>query len=99
MILRPFLLAASLAAVALPVAAQETAPVTTSAKATAGQSPDPLAKKLDDRNCLRSTGSMIRPRKGDCTAAIGRVWSREDLERTGRIDVVDALRALDPAIR
>lgn len=35
----------------------------------------------------------------DCIAANGRVYSREDLERTGQIDIADALRRLDPAIR
>lgn len=35
----------------------------------------------------------------DCVSANGRVYSRSDLERTGAIDVADALRRLDPAIR
>ena len=33
-----------------------------------------------------------------CVAANGRVYSREDIERTGEIDLADALRKLDPAI-
>lgn len=34
-----------------------------------------------------------------CVAANGRVYSREDLRRTGQTDIADALRMLDPAIR
>ena len=65
-----------------------------------------------DRNCLQSTGSRIVPHttrggaatNGDskqrrqCVAANGRVYSREDIERTGEVDIYDALRKLDPAI-
>lgn len=35
----------------------------------------------------------------ECIAANGRVYSREDLERTGQTDIADALRRLDPSIR
>lgn len=34
-----------------------------------------------------------------CVSAHGRVYSRDDLDRTGAIDLGDALRQLDPAIR
>ena len=37
--------------------------------------------------------------RDDCIAANGRVYSREDLRRTGEVDIADALRKLDPAIR
>ncbi|KGM56957.1 hypothetical protein N799_12170 [Lysobacter arseniciresistens ZS79] len=37
--------------------------------------------------------------RDDCVAANGRVYSREDLRRTGATDIADALRRLDPAIR
>jgi hypothetical protein len=74
----------------------------------------PVAEEDDDRvdrHCLRHTGSRITAsratasrtgaRKHDrrCAPAFGRVWTREDLERTGRIDIADALRTLDPSIR
>jgi len=66
-----------------------------------------------ERDCLRYTGSHLRDRQdrkveqGEvksldseaCVAANGRVYSREDLERTGATDIADALRRLDPAIR
>lgn len=54
-----------------------------------------------DRNCIRYTGTRISSRKrdgGDCVIASGRVYSREDLDRTGQTDIADALRMLDPAI-
>ena len=35
----------------------------------------------------------------DCVSANGRVYSRDDLQRTGHTDIADALRAIDPAIR
>ncbi|MGH8085645.1 MAG: hypothetical protein ACREPV_10265 [Lysobacter sp.] len=37
--------------------------------------------------------------RDDCVAANGRVYSRDDLRRTGEVDIADALRKLDPAIR
>lgn len=63
-----------------------------------------------DPHCLRHTGSRITAsraaasrasarRQKRCAPVFGRVWTREDLERTGRIDIADALRTLDPSIR
>lgn len=65
-------------------------------------------------HCLHETGSLIvtsqnaRAAKAATSdkdiaprqrcAAMGRSYSREDLERTGAIDLADALRQLDPAI-
>ncbi|MEO8367154.1 MAG: hypothetical protein ABI538_13215 [Pseudoxanthomonas sp.] len=55
-----------------------------------------------DRNCLKETGSRLAPRpdsKGrKCVNASGRAYSKEDLDRTGAIDLSDALRRLDPAV-
>ena len=73
---------------------------------------DSNAKPEIDRNCLRQTGSRIVARGNAtrsasdltdkhgkrCVAASGRVYSREDIERTGEVDLADALRKLDPAI-
>ena len=73
---------------------------------------DSTAKPQIDRNCLRQTGSRIVARGNAtrsasdladkhgkrCVAASGRVYSREDIERTGEVDLADALRKLDPAI-
>jgi len=75
---------------------------------------DSNAEPRIDRHCLRQTGSRIVARANttraraasnrggaqgrQCVAANGRVYSREDLERTGEVDIADALRKLDPAI-
>lgn len=53
--------------------------------------PSYLASRSAERNGKAETER--------CNNAIGRSYSREDLEGTGRGDLADALRALDPAIR
>lgn len=58
----------------------------------------------DARYCLRHTGTRIDLRRldgfdQDCVAGGGRVYTRADLERTGEVDIAEALRKLDPAIR
>lgn len=72
----------------------------------------PAERPLDDHHCLRYTGSLItasrnlrdemRPPKTRgklrCAPVTGRSWSREDLERTGALNTLDALRMLDPAV-
>jgi hypothetical protein len=65
--------------------------------------------KPSDRTCLRSTGSRIvasenlraeKDRKPQrCTNAIGRVYTAEDLDRSGHMNIADALRSLDTSIR
>ena len=69
--------------------------------------PSAAATPVDERFCLRYTGTRIdltrHRRTADldqrCIAAGGRVYTREDLERTGEIDLANALRMLDPGIR
>lgn len=52
------------------------------------------------RHCLRETGSQLRPRHtADRCVAYGNVWTREDLARTGYLDIANALRTLDASIR
>lgn len=73
--------------------------------ATAGQA----SAEASAKTCLRSTGSRIvearnlrAQREGkpqQCTNAAGRVYTREDLDRSGYVDLGDALRALDTSIR
>jgi outer membrane cobalamin receptor len=61
--------------------------------------------KPDDRFCIRETGSRVvatrnRNKRADdeCVNASGRVYTREDIERTGSVDIRDALRRLDTSI-
>ena len=63
------------------------------------------SKKPDDRFCIQQTGSRIvasrnRSKKADkdCVAGSGRVYTRDDIETTGAVDVKEALRRLDPSI-
>lgn len=73
-------------------AASQDAPVTDESKGASA-----------DRNCLKETGSRIKPqadRKGRrCVNAPGASYNREDLDRTGAVDLKDALRRLDPTVR
>lgn len=77
-----------------PAAAKE-------AEATTPESP---------RTCLQSTGSRVTmaqnaraEREGKptrrCTAAPGKVYTADDLDRTGAVNIADALRTLDTGIR
>lgn len=58
---------------------------TTAAKATG---PRPTS-------CLK-TGTRIALKEDECVASPGRVYTKEDLDRTGEIDIDRALRQLDP---
>lgn len=76
-------------------------PVSASPESEATQAAD--KDSMDDRYCLRSTGSRIVAKQNEkgarrCVAANGRVYTREDLDRTGQLDMADALRRLDPSI-
>jgi hypothetical protein len=49
-------------------------------------------------NCV-TTGTRIPRKAGECGAMNGRSYSRDDIERTGRIQGVGAaLKSLDPAL-
>jgi hypothetical protein len=50
-------------------------------------------------NCLRETGSLIRPRSSeDCLNVPGRSYGRDSLDSTGAVDTGDALSKLDPSV-
>lgn len=57
---------------------------------------------VHDANCLRHTGSRIAPRADKqgrkCLPVAGRSYTRDDIDRTGEIDLADALRKLDTSI-
>ncbi|WP_407354363.1 hypothetical protein [Luteimonas sp. R10] len=81
--------------------------------AAAAQDVEPEEQATSDRAkasepfCIRETGSRIiaqrnartKKERADCVAAGGRVYTREDIEQTGSVDLVEALRRLDPSIR
>lgn len=93
--------------------AAEPAPVQDDAHRKAAAE-ETLAERDARVDCIRYTGTRIVRRaperdatddkvgeldRDDCVAIGGRVYSQEDLRRTGKTDVADALRMLDPAIR
>jgi hypothetical protein len=51
-----------------------------------------------DHNCLRSTGSLIPPKPGECLPVAGRSYDREDIRRTGARTTAEALQLLDPSV-
>ncbi|MGY0611143.1 hypothetical protein [Luteimonas sp. A501] len=65
------------------------------------------SRKADDRFCIEQTGSRITAARNarsksdqkECVTAGGRVYTREDIERSGSVDLQDALHRLDPSIR
>jgi hypothetical protein len=56
------------------------------------------ASRLNDRNCIRSTGSLIPPKKGECLNVSGHSYSQDDLQRTGALTTGGALLKLDPSL-
>jgi len=96
---------AASAQTAAPTAAEPADPQTTDAApadASAKQGKaDAKKDELADRNCLKYTGSrLIRAdSKGrKCANATGRSYSKDDIDRTGALDLRDAIRRLDPAV-
>ena len=58
----------------------------------------------NSKDCPPATGSRIPPERdarGECpkVAGPGRVYERDDIDRTGSITLDDALRRLDPSVR
>jgi hypothetical protein len=80
---------------------QETA---SSATTMPGTQDATQAPEVNDRYCLRHTGTRIRHaadtrRSAKCNQmANGRAYTREDMDLTGEIDIAAALRKLDPSI-
>ena len=66
----------------------------------AGQvAPDTHSPKLaayPERYCLRDTGTNLRLPEGQCAPAWGRVYTREELDRTGGANLGDSLAHLLP---
>ena len=83
----------------VPPVGQQAAVTDADALETTGQ---PAIRELNDRNCLKHTGTRISPRADrngrKCANAVGRAYNRDDLDRTGAVDLAEALRRLDPAV-
>ncbi len=62
--------------------------------------PDGTDEAAADSRCLRETGTRIKRRDGDgCLAAPGRSYSRDEIQRTGALNLGDALQKLEPSVR
>ena len=95
-----FAASAQTAAPAQPTDPQTADPALTETSAKQDKA-DAKKDEWADRNCLQYTGSrLIRAdSKGrKCANATGRSYSKEDIDRTGTLDLRDALRRLDPAV-
>lgn len=95
------LIVAALLALPMAAAAQQSAPARqTAATADASQAKADDQQRIDP-NCPQQTGTRIAPRKdkqGRCVLGPGRVYTSDDIARTGETNVADALRKLDPSI-
>lgn len=94
-----------------PVLAQQ-APADPAPPAVAGAAADTpeVVTPEAPRTCLQTTGSRVTAaqnaraeREGKptrrCAAAAGRVYTADDLARSGHTNIADALRSLDTGIR
>jgi hypothetical protein len=86
------------AARAAPQNASQDAPKdqSTATQASAPGHRSPI--KPGDRNCIRDTGSLIPPKKGECLPVMGRSYTQKDIQSTGQTTLGPALQQLDPAI-
>jgi len=83
-----------LATVFAASAQQMTTPVSASSIANIQR---PVVKP-GDRQCLRSTGSVVPAKAGTCLPVTGSSYSQQELQNTGEQNIGPALRKLDPSI-
>lgn len=98
------LLMTALLASAMPMVFAQTAPAEADVAPSAQSAGAAAQPKLSERHCLRETGSHVVARHDakapkPCNGLPGRAYTREDLDRTGHLNIADALRTLDPAVR
>ncbi|MEY2160869.1 MULTISPECIES: hypothetical protein [unclassified Rhodanobacter] len=89
-------IAAGATAFAQDVSPAGTAPASHAGRSAAAADRSPL--RPGDRNCLRSTGSLIPVKEGQCLPVAGRSYSGDELRRTGVNNTARALQMLDPGI-
>lgn len=90
------LLAAGSLRAAEPAPAPAPAEAEDSANAVAASETDTRTARLD-RFCPDATASRIKRQRGSCSSP-GRVYTRDDLDRTGATTAGEALSKLDPSI-
>jgi hypothetical protein len=88
-----------LAAAALGLASLAYADAETDVADVATQDAEVTAEaKVEQPHCLKYTGSRIRKADG-CVAVPGRVYTRDQLVRTGETNAGEALSRLDPSLQ
>jgi hypothetical protein len=93
-----FVLAASFSVAASQ--ATEPGPQATAAQANlapTGKVDQSAAKEIGS-TCLKSTGSRIPTKAGQCVNAPGVVYTHKQLQTTGKTDTAGALRNLSPSL-
>ncbi|MDI3260578.1 MAG: hypothetical protein QJR02_12900 [Sinobacteraceae bacterium] len=60
--------------------------------------PPAAAQPAVASNCLTETGSLIKPKPGQCLNVPGRVYGHDELLSTGQVNLGDALSHVDPSI-
>ncbi len=60
--------------------------------------PDTRTANAATEHCVVRSASRIPTPAGGCSITPGRVYSQQDVERTGQTSVGDALGMLDPSI-
>jgi hypothetical protein len=65
-------------------------------KADAGKTAANTSKDRPD--CIKSTGSRIPARPGECLSEPGHSWSRDEVDSTGKNTAGGALRQMDPLL-
>ncbi|NOT89124.1 MAG: hypothetical protein HOP03_13190 [Lysobacter sp.] len=104
-----FLLATMLTVFAGTAVAQTVTVTTETGEVETVQTTEATAPREPVRTCVRNTGSRViaaqnaraakdgKPQR--CAPVSGRVYTSEDIARTGQVEIYDALRMLDPSIR
>jgi hypothetical protein len=90
------LLAAGFATAAFAAPQNAPAPAQQAASSTTAAKQSPI--KPGDRNCIRDTGSLIPPKKGECLPVAGHSYTKQDIDNTGERTLGPALQKLDPSI-
>jgi hypothetical protein len=56
------------------------------------------AQSAASRTCLQETGTLIKHKPNECSISPGRVYGKEDMDRTGKTTISGVLRTLDPSV-
>ena len=68
-------------------------------RADANRSGTETTSSASRLSCIRNTATRIPLKEHECATTPGRIYSKDDIDRTGATTAGDALRLLDPAIK